>query len=80
MGGGRGRGVGSLNRFYVTITLALNSAVVYTKHKFYPREGFLSHQCNISENIKIKLMQRRNNDETRQKEITPKLKQKQSNS
>ena len=30
--------------------------VVYTRHLFSPREGFLIHQCNISENIKIKLV------------------------
>ena len=40
---------GSLNRFYVATTLALSSAVVYTRHLFSPREGFLTHQCNISE-------------------------------
>ena len=49
----------------VAITLALGSAVVYTRHLFSPREGFLTHQCNISEKIKkkIKQTQRRNNDE-----------------
>ena len=41
-----------LNRFYVATTLVLSSAVVYTRHLFSPREGFLTHQCNVSENIK----------------------------
>ena len=54
LGGGRG----CLNRFYVITTLALSSALVYTRHLFSPREGFLSHQCNISENVKIKPKQR----------------------
>ena len=27
-------------------------------HLFSPPEGFLTHQCNISENIKIKRIQR----------------------
>ena len=39
---------GGLNRFYVTTNRALVSAVV----------GFLTHQCNISENMKIKQIQR----------------------
>ena len=46
---------------YVVTTLALSSAVVYTMsvclsviRQFSPREGFLNHQCNISDNIKIK--------------------------
>ena len=52
-----GEGGGGLNRFYVAITLALRSAVVYTRHLFSPREGFLAHQCKISENIKIKQIQ-----------------------
>ena len=43
--------LGSLNRFCVAKTLALSSAVVYTRNLFSPREGLLSHQCNISENI-----------------------------
>ena len=34
--------LGGLNRFYVATTLALSSAVVYTRHLFSPREGFLS--------------------------------------
>ena len=46
--------LGGLNLFYVATTLALSSAVVYTRHLFSPREGFLTHQCNISKNIKIK--------------------------
>ena len=58
LGGGGG---GGLNRFYVATTLALCSAVVYTRHLFSPREGFLTHQCNISENIKR--IQRWNNNE-----------------
>ena len=57
-GGGGGGGRGGLNRFYVAITLALSSAVVYTRHLFSPRVGFLTHQCSISENIKIKRIQR----------------------
>ena len=50
--GARGGGGGGLNRFYVATSLALSSAVVYTRHLFSPREGFRTHQCNISENIK----------------------------
>ena len=43
-----------LNRFYVATTLAFSSAaLVYTRHLLRPREGFLTHQCNISENIKL---------------------------
>ena len=57
-----GMGLG-LNRFYVATTLVLSSLVVYTRHLFSPREGFLTHQCNISENIEIKRIQRWNNDE-----------------
>ena len=41
-----------LNRFYVATTLAISSAVVHTRHLFNLLEGFLIHQCNISENIK----------------------------
>ena len=36
----------------------LCSAVVYTRHLLSTRKGFLTHQCNISENIKIKRIQR----------------------
>ena len=61
--GGWGMGVGGLNRFYMATTLVLTSDVVYTRHLFSPREGFLTHQCNISENIKIIRIQRWNNDE-----------------
>ena len=45
LGGGRGRG--RLNRFYVTKTLALCSAIVYTRQLSSSREGSLTHQCNI---------------------------------
>ena len=38
------------NRFDVAKTLS--SAVVYTSHLFSPRDLFLTHQCNISENLK----------------------------
>ena len=61
-GGGGGSG-GGLNRFYVATTLALSSAVVYTRYLFSSREEFLTHQCNISENIKIQRIQRWYNDE-----------------
>ena len=54
---------GGLNRFYMVTTLALSSAVAYTRRLFSPREGFLTHQYNISVNIKIKRIQRWNNDE-----------------
>ena len=57
MGRGGGGG-GGLNRSYLATTLALSSAVVYTRHLDSPREGFLTHQSNISENIKIKQKQR----------------------
>ena len=50
--GDGGGGVRDLNRVYVAITLTLSSAQVYTQHLFSPRERFLTHQCNISENIK----------------------------
>ena len=46
------------NRFYVATTLALSSVVVYTRHLFSPSEGFLTHQCYIFENIKIKRIQK----------------------
>ena len=39
-----GAGGRSLNRFYMATTLSLNSAVVYKRHLFSPREGFLTHQ------------------------------------
>ena len=55
--------LGSLNRFFVVTTLALSSAVVYTRHLFSPCERFRTPQCNISENIKIKQIRRRNNGE-----------------
>ena len=54
---GTGVGEGGLNRLNVATTIALSSAVVYTRHLFSPLEGFLT-QCNISENIKIKRIQR----------------------
>ena len=47
-----GGGEGGLNRFYVATTLAFSSAVVYIRHLCSPREGFPTHQCNISENVK----------------------------
>ena len=56
-GGGEGegrKGAGRLNQFYMATTLALISAVVYIRHLIGPFEQFLTHQCNISENIKIK--------------------------
>ena len=75
-----------LNRFLVATTLALSSAVVYTRHFFSPLEGFLTHQCNISENIKKQQQQKTNEhrDETmtrtRQQEIPETLEQKKINS
>ena len=63
VGGGGGAGGWGLNRFYIAKTLALSPAVVHIKHLFSPRECFLFHQCNISENIKIKQIQRWNNHE-----------------
>ena len=63
--------------FYVATTLAVSSAVVCTRFLFSPREGFLTHQCNI----KIKRIQRRKNETmTQQQEITEMLKQKKTNS
>ena len=38
-----GAGEGWLNRFDLATTLALSSAVVYTRHLFSLREGFLTH-------------------------------------
>ena len=57
--GGEG---GVLNRFYVTTTLVLSSVVIYTRHLFSPKEGVFTQQCIISKNIKIKRIQRWNND------------------
>ena len=65
-----------VNRFYVATTPALSSAVVYTRHLFSPRERFWTHQCNNSENIKVKRKQRWNNDENSTAKITEMLKQK----
>ena len=55
----------ALKRYVICIffTLTLSSAVVYTRHLFSPHEGFLTDQCNISENIEIKRTQWWNNDE-----------------
>ena len=58
VGGGGGGGRGCLNQFYVTTTLAFSFAAVASSHLLNPREGLLTHQCNISENIKIKRIQR----------------------
>ena len=70
-----------LNRFYAATTLALSSAVVFTRQLFSPREGFLSHQYNISENknqtsTEIKKKNKKKTTRTRQQEITGLLKQK----
>ena len=62
--------MGVVNRFYVAITLALSSAVVYTRHLFCPIEVFLTHQCNISENIKSNEYRAETTMRTRQQEIT----------
>ena len=68
-----------VNRFYVTITLALSSAVVYTRHLFRPREECLTHQCNI-----LREHKNQTNTEIKQRwgqqEITEMLKQKNTNS
>ena len=59
MGVGRGEGKRVcvvLNRFYVTTTLVLSSAVVYTRHLFIPREEFLTHQYNIFKPLYCKRM------------------------
>ena len=40
---------GGLNRFYVATTLALSSAVVYTRHLFSPREGLLTSMQHLRE-------------------------------
>ena len=69
-----------LNRFYVATTLTLSSAVVYTRHLFSPREEFLTHQCNISESIKIKEYRDETTVRARQQEITEMLKQTKTNS
>ena len=55
--------LGGLNWFYMATNLALIPAVVYTRLLFNLRKCFLTHQCNISENIKIKQIQRWNNNE-----------------
>ena len=68
--------MGGVNRFYVATTLAL-----ILPHLFSALEGFLKHQCNISENIKRPNEYR---DETtmrtRQQEINEILEQKKTNS
>ena len=45
-GGGGGQGGGTLIdfRFYMATTLALSSAMVYTRHLYSPLEGFLTLQ------------------------------------
>ena len=50
--------LGGLNRFYVTTILALTSAAVKTHNLFSPHEGFLTHQCYISEKQRINKLQR----------------------
>ena len=67
--------LGGFNRFCVATTLARSSAVVYTRHLFSPREGFLTHQCYISENIKIKRIQKKKTMRTRHQEIPEMLKE-----
>ena len=57
-GGGRGGRGRRLNRAYMATILTFSSAMVYIRNLFSPREGFLTRQCNISENIKIKRIQR----------------------
>ena len=74
--GGVGEG---LNRFYVATTLALISAVILTRPLFSPHEGSLTLQCNNSENIKIKRIQRWNNDEDSTARNTWNLKQMKTN-
>ena len=82
MGGMWGMGVagvgggGELKRFYVATTHALSSAVVYTKHEFSPREGFLIHQRYIFENLKSYKYRDETTRKTRQQYITEMLKQK----
>ena len=70
-----------LNRFYVATILALTSAAVWTHNLFSPHEGFLTHQCYISENTKKPTNYR---DETtmrtRQHETTEMLEKKKTNS
>ena len=39
---GVGGGGGGFNRFYVATTLAISSAIVYTRDLFSPRDGFLT--------------------------------------
>ena len=56
-GGAKGAGGRGYNSIYMATTRVLSSPVVYTRHLFNPREGFLTHQCNISENIEIKRIQ-----------------------
>ena len=68
-------GEGGLNRFYVATTLTLSSAVVYIR-----RERFLTHQCNISDNIKSNEYRDETTMRTRQEERTEMLKQKKTNS
>ena len=78
-----GRGVvegGGLNRFYVATTLAVSSARVYTRHLFSPREGFLTHQFNISRTSKSNECRDETTMRMRQQEITEMLKQKKTNS
>ena len=84
-GGGRGGGGGGAG-VYIDFTWPKPSPLVLPLYiqdicLFSPREGFLTHQCNISENINIKNEYR---DETtigtRQQKINEMLKQKKTNS
>ena len=54
------------SRIWLRLVIIRNDSrtvYIYTRQLFSPREGFQTHQCNISQNIKIKQIQRRNNDE-----------------
>ena len=73
--------LGGLNQFYVATILALTSAAVETHNLFSPHEGFLTHQCYISENIKNQqITEMTQTMRTRQHETTEMLEQKKTNS
>ena len=59
-GGGGGGGGGGVIRLYVATTLALFFCRGIHKKLVQSACFFLTHQCNISENKKIKRIQRRN--------------------
>ena len=73
-------GGGQLNRFYAATTLALSSAVVYTRRLFTPREAFQTSVEHLPEHKTSNEYRDEITMRTRQQEITEMLKRKKSNS